>query len=116
MMTASVAAAANAPANELRQFMVTPTTRTIVNASTNSTAEARNAAAMTAHCINCLSPVSLNRSHSAEPGRRVSHGFIIPHRNFLSRCRGQIYRASTPAQKIDALVEDCYDRTSESIV
>src|SRR5512133_615992 len=51
MMSARVAAAANAPARELRQLMVTPTTRTIVNASTNSTAEARNAAVNTAHCM-----------------------------------------------------------------
>src|SRR6266436_6767075 len=50
---ARVAAAAKAPSSELRQFMVTPTTRTIVKASTNSTAEARNAAEATAHC-NCI--------------------------------------------------------------
>src|SRR5579883_2696813 len=50
-ITASVAAAANAPASELRQFIVTPTTSTMVKASTNSTAEARNAAEATAHCM-----------------------------------------------------------------
>src|SRR5579875_560002 len=48
---ASVAAAANAPASELRQLIVTPTTSTIVKASTNSTAEARNEARATAHCM-----------------------------------------------------------------
>src|SRR5579859_5368581 len=52
-ISASVAAAKNAPASELRQLMVTPTTSTIVNASTNSTAEARNAAERTAHCMQC---------------------------------------------------------------
>src|SRR5579883_1601274 len=51
IIAASVAVAANAPASELRQFIVTPTTRTIVKASTNSTAEARNAAEATAHCM-----------------------------------------------------------------
>src|SRR5216684_7535047 len=49
-INASVAAAARAPASELRQLIVTPTTSTIVNASTNSTAEARNEAKTTAHC------------------------------------------------------------------
>src|SRR5947209_8453357 len=49
-ITARVAAAAKAPASELRQLIVTPTTRTIVKASTNSTAEARKAATRTAHC------------------------------------------------------------------
>src|SRR5947209_6183155 len=50
-ISASVAAAANAPTSELRQLIVTPTTRTIVKASTNSTAEAKNAAVATAHCM-----------------------------------------------------------------
>src|SRR5580700_7301729 len=49
MISASVAAAANAPSRELRQLIVTPTTRTMVNASTNSTAEARKAATNTGH-------------------------------------------------------------------
>src|SRR5207249_11080738 len=44
IITARVAAAAKAPSSELRQLIVMPTTSTIVNASTNSTAEARNAA------------------------------------------------------------------------
>ena len=48
---ASVAAAAKAPSSALRQLTVTPTTRTMVNASTNSTAEAKNAAVATTHCI-----------------------------------------------------------------
>src|SRR2546422_8189254 len=51
---ASVAAAANAPSSELRQLTVTPTTRTMVNASTNSTAEAKNEAVATTHCIKRL--------------------------------------------------------------
>src|SRR5437660_1577764 len=51
---ASVAAAANAPSSELRQLTVTPTTRTMVNASTNSTAEAKNEAVATTHCIEKL--------------------------------------------------------------
>src|SRR5258706_14574377 len=51
MITASVATAANAPTMALRQFTVIPATRTSVNASTNSTAEARNAAITIAHCI-----------------------------------------------------------------
>ena len=50
-ISASVAAAANAPASALRQLIVTPTTSTMVNASTNSTAEARKAAVRTAHCM-----------------------------------------------------------------
>src|SRR5436305_1807057 len=50
-ISASVTAAANAPASELRQLIVTPTTRTIVKASTNSTAEAKKAAVATAHCM-----------------------------------------------------------------
>ncbi len=37
--------AAPIPTNELRQLIVTPITSTMVNASTNSTAEARKAAA-----------------------------------------------------------------------
>src|SRR6266567_279094 len=44
---ARVAAAAKAPSSALRQLTVTPTTRTIVKASTNSTAEAKNAAVAT---------------------------------------------------------------------
>src|SRR5258708_31663534 len=58
MITASVATAANAPTIELRQFTVIPATRTSVNASTNSTAEARNAAITIAHCI-CFFSCSL---------------------------------------------------------
>src|SRR6266849_6940505 len=51
MITASVATAANAPTIELRQLVVIPATRTSVNASTNSTDAARNAAITIAHCI-----------------------------------------------------------------
>src|SRR5437879_12705733 len=51
MITASVATAANAPTIELRQLTVIPATRTSVNASTNSTDAARNAAITIAHCI-----------------------------------------------------------------
>src|SRR5260370_15440977 len=51
---ARVAAAAKAPSSALRQLTVTPTTRTIVKASTNSTAEAKNAAVATTHCIEWL--------------------------------------------------------------
>src|SRR5215471_8423647 len=50
----SVAAAARAPSSALRQLTVTPTTRTMVNASTNSTAEAKNAAVATTHCMEML--------------------------------------------------------------
>src|SRR5258706_14587246 len=50
-ITARVTAAAKAPTSELRQLIVTPTTSTIVSASTNSTAEARNAAVAIAHCM-----------------------------------------------------------------
>src|SRR5207237_2387971 len=50
-ITASVATAANAPTIALRQLLVILDTRTRVNASTNSTAEARNAAMTIAHCI-----------------------------------------------------------------
>src|SRR5713101_4154290 len=55
-ITDSVATAANAPNRALRQLLVILATRTRVNASTNSTAEARNAAMTIAHCI-CFSPV-----------------------------------------------------------
>src|SRR3984893_14084412 len=51
IITASVATAANAPTIELRQLMVIPATSTSVNASTNSTDAARNAAITIAHCI-----------------------------------------------------------------
>src|SRR5260370_31191217 len=51
---ASVATAAKAPSSALRQLTVTPTTRTMVKASTNSTAEAKNAAVKTTHCIEKL--------------------------------------------------------------
>ncbi len=51
---ARVAAAARAPSSALRQLTVTPTTRTMVKASTNSTAEAKNAAVATTHCIERL--------------------------------------------------------------
>src|SRR5712691_4318289 len=51
---ARVAAAAKAPSSALRQLTVTPTTRTIVKASTNSTAEAKKAAVATTHCIEKL--------------------------------------------------------------
>src|SRR6266487_1819764 len=50
-ITARVATAANAPNKALRQLLVILATRTRVNASTNSTAEARNAAMTIAHCI-----------------------------------------------------------------
>src|SRR5690349_17519561 len=50
-ITARAAMAASVPTIALRQLIVTPTTRTIVKASTNSTAEARNAPTATAHCI-----------------------------------------------------------------
>src|SRR5271157_4833463 len=43
-ITAKAASAIPVPAKALFQLIVTPITRTIVNASTNSTAEARNAA------------------------------------------------------------------------
>src|SRR5437763_5929904 len=59
-ISASVATAANAPTRALRQLIVTPTTSTIVNASTNSTAEARKAAIRTAHCMN-LTPDILSK-------------------------------------------------------
>src|SRR5207248_10789285 len=62
---ASVAAAAKAPSSALRQLTVTPTTRTMVNASTNSTAEAKNAAVATTHCIERLLRIadSLDKSN-----------------------------------------------------
>src|SRR5579859_524700 len=47
--TASTAAAAAVPTQALRQLIVTPTTSTMVKASTNSTVEARKAAIKTAH-------------------------------------------------------------------
>src|SRR5579863_1834477 len=50
-ITPSVATAASAPTIALRQLVVILATRTRVNASTNSTAEARNAATTIAHCI-----------------------------------------------------------------
>src|SRR5713226_2247449 len=53
---ARVAAAAKAPSSALRQLTVTPTTRTMVKASTNSTAEAKNAAVKTTHCIEREAP------------------------------------------------------------
>src|SRR5438309_4505552 len=56
-ITASVATAANAPTIALRQLLVIRATRTRVNASTNSTAAARNAAMTIAHCICYFSPV-----------------------------------------------------------
>src|SRR6266446_17962 len=59
MITASVATAANAPTVALRQFTVIPATRTRVNASTNSTAEARNAAMTIAHGMCCFLLFSL---------------------------------------------------------
>src|SRR5216684_3476296 len=53
-ITASVATAANAPTIALRQLLVILATRTRVNASTNSTAEARKAAMTIAHCMCCF--------------------------------------------------------------
>src|SRR2546430_9090347 len=50
-MTASPAATPSAPRIALRQVGVMPATSTSVNASTNSTAEARKAAITIAHCI-----------------------------------------------------------------
>src|SRR2546428_10237766 len=52
--TASVAVAAKAPSSALRQLTVTPTTRTMVKDSTNSTAEAKKADVKTTHCIEKL--------------------------------------------------------------
>src|SRR5260370_14124178 len=78
-MTASVAAAANVPTSELRQLMVTPTTSTIVKASTNSTAEARKAAIATAHCMQ-YSPVLL---YGVPPGVKPLHRHQLYHRNVI---------------------------------
>src|SRR5713226_350128 len=64
IITASVATAANAPAIELRQLTVIPATSTSVNASTNSTDAARNAAITIAHCISFFSFHSIGRSFS----------------------------------------------------
>src|SRR3979411_116371 len=72
IITASVATAANAPTIELRQLMVIPATRTSVNASTNSTDAARNAAITIAHCISFFS---------------FSSVFFLPH--CPSLCDGQ---------------------------
>src|SRR6185295_15545836 len=48
---ASISSAAAVPASALRQLIVTPTTSTIVNASTHSTNEAANAEANTTHSM-----------------------------------------------------------------
>src|SRR5947209_19608627 len=67
MITASVATAANAPTIELRQLTVIPATRTSVNASTNSTDAARNAAITIAHCIYFFSFSLCRGLHQALP-------------------------------------------------
>src|SRR5260221_3629901 len=67
MITASVATAANAPTIELRQLTVIPATRTSVNASTNSTDAARNAAITIAHCIYFFSFPLCRGLHQALP-------------------------------------------------
>src|SRR3989440_3206239 len=88
MITASVATAANAPTIELRQLTVIPATRTSVNASTNSTDAARNAAITIAHCIYFFSFILLLvqglfassiksiKLFLAEPDRRTNHVLI----------------------------------------
>src|SRR5216683_57171 len=75
-ITASVAAAANAPSSELRQLIVTPTTSTMVNASTNSTAEARNAAVAIAHCMQLFSYSGVWRYLVSGPGTVLSRQCI----------------------------------------
>src|SRR5260370_2976061 len=78
-ITASVAAAANAPSSELRQLIVTPTTSTMVNASTNSTAEARNAAVAIAHCMQLFSYSDVEWPRH-DPLARV-HSHFLPNCN-----------------------------------
>jgi hypothetical protein len=58
---------ANAPTIALRQLTVIPATRTSVNASTNSTAAARNAAITIAHCIYFFSYSLCRGLHQALP-------------------------------------------------
>src|SRR6185437_15010175 len=71
----SARAAAAVPANALRQLMVMPTTSTIVNASTNSTADARNAATNTAHCV----PISLLERITAHRAKICRFAYFNTH-------------------------------------
>src|SRR6266567_7963433 len=66
-ITASVATAANVPTIALRQLTVIPATRTSVNASTNSTAAAINAAITIARCIYFFSSSLCRGLHQALP-------------------------------------------------
>src|SRR3989440_11472563 len=81
-ITASVATAANAPTIALRQLLVIRATRTRVNASTNSTAEARNAAITIAHCI-CFFLLFSVKFGSRVYAKRISSDRQAPlwHRN-----------------------------------
>src|ERR1700736_3157940 len=86
IITASVATAANAPTIELRQLMVIPATRTSVNASTNSTDAARNAAITIAHCIYFFS-FSYLLTHYFFPMRQYSLRYERIHDTGVGLCR-----------------------------
>src|SRR6266852_2427491 len=91
IITASVATAANAPTIALRQFTVIPATRTSVKASTNSTAEARNAAITIAHCISFFSfSVDIFSDPGAESGDVLGKGGpgVLPWRGLGNPVRG----------------------------